>query len=263
MNEIRVIKDICYDPPKELLLDLYLPEVTGPLPVFVFFHGGGFEDYRQKEMGEPLSRYLASQGILCVNPAYRHYPKARFPDFIEDGAAAVAWVKNHIQEYADAGSIFIGGHSAGGHLSMLHCFDEHYLGVHGLNSKTDIAGYLFISGQPTTHMNVLKEDDTDSRAVLIDERAPLYHVRGNDGPPLLITCTDNDIQNRLEQTDLLVGTLKHFDYQSPVEYHVIQGFGHNNCLLPDEKHPHMPSPCASLIHQFIEKYKDAKADLSK
>jgi hypothetical protein len=104
-------------------------------------------------------------------------------------------------------------------------------------------------------MNVLKEDGTDSRAVLIDERAPLYHVRGNDGPPLLITCTDNDIQNRLEQTDLLVGTLKHFAYQSAVEYHVIEGFGHNNCLLPDEKHPEMPSPCAALIQQFIEKYK--------
>lgn len=255
MNEIRVIKDICYDSEKELLLDLYLPELEGPLPVFVFFHGGGFEDYRQKEMGEPLSRYLASQGIICVNPAYRHYPNAKFPDFIEDGACAVAWVKAHIQEYGNTQKIFIGGHSAGAHLSMLHCFDKHYLGAYGIDSKHDIAGYAFISGQPTTHMNVLKENGTDSRAILIDERAPLYHVRDNDGPPLLITCTDDDIQNRLEQTELLICTLKHFGYQSDVEYHVIREYGHNNCLLPDEKYPEMPSPCASLIHHFIEKYK--------
>lgn len=255
MCTVREIKDICYEESHQLLLDLYLPETPGPHPVFIFFHGGGFEDYRQKDMGAPLSRYLASQGILCVNPAYRHYPTARFPDFIEDGAAAVAWVMKHIGDYGSAGRVFIGGHSAGGHLSMLHCFDERYLGAHGIDSKKDIAGYAFISGQPTTHMNVLKEDGTDSRVVMIDQRAPLYYVRGEDGPPLLITCTDADIQNRLEQTELLVGTLKHFGYRGEVDYHVIRGFGHNNCLLEDEKKPHTPTPGAVLIRQFIERHK--------
>ena len=64
MYPVKALKDICYDPEHDLLLDLYLPEKEGPCPVFVFFHGGGFEDYRQKDMGEPLSRELAAQGIL-------------------------------------------------------------------------------------------------------------------------------------------------------------------------------------------------------
>lgn len=253
MCTVREIKDICYDPEHGLLLDLYLPETEGPHPVFVFFHGGGFEDYRQKDMGEPVSRYLASQGILCVNPAYRHYPTAKFPDFIEDGAKAVAWVKEHLQEYGEPGKLFVGGHSAGGHLAMLLCFDGHYLSAYGIDSKADIDGYAFISGQPTTHMNVLKEDGTDSRVVMIDDRAPLYHVRDAGGPPLLITCTDDDIKNRLEQTELLVGTLKHFDYQSEVDYKVIKGYGHNNCLFPDEKHPENPCAGTVLIQKFIER----------
>ena len=222
---------------------------------FSVLDGWWLEGYRQKDMGEPVSRYLASQGILCVNPAYRHYPKAKFPDFIEDGATAVAWVKAHIGEYAQTGKLFVGGHSAGGHLSMLLCFDGHYLAAQGLNSKTDIDGYLFISGQPTTHMNVLKEDGTDSRVVMIDDRAPLYHLRDGSGPPLLITCTDDDIRNRLEQTELLVGTLKHFDYRSEVDYQVIRGYGHNNCLFPDEKHPEKPCAGTVLIQKFIKRNK--------
>ena len=114
MYAVKELRDICYDPQHELLPDLYLPEKEGPCPVFVFFHGGGFENYRQKDMGEPLSRELAAQGILCVNPAYRHDPKAKFPDYIEDGD-----------------------------LSMLLCFDGHYLAKHGIDSKTDVDGYLF------------------------------------------------------------------------------------------------------------------------
>lgn len=255
MYSVHEIKDICYDEENRLLLDLYLPETEGPCPVFVFFHGGGFEDYRQKDMGEPVSRYLASQGILCVNPAYRHYPKAKFPDFIEDGAKAVAWVKAHIREYGESGKLFVGGHSAGAHLAMLLCFDGHYLSAHGIDSKGEIDGYILLSGQPTTHMNVLKEDGTDSRTVMIDQRAPLYHLRDGSGPPLLITCTDDDIRNRLEQTELLVGTLKHFDYQAEVDYQVIRGRSHNGCLFPDEKHPECPSPGMELIRQFIERNK--------
>ena len=253
MYPVKALKDICYDPEHDLLLDLYLPEKEGPCPVFVFFHGGGFEDYRQKDMGEPLSRELAAQGILCVNPAYRHYPRARFPDYIEDGAAAVAWVKKHLQEYAPTGKLFIGGHSAGGYLAMLLCFDGHYLAKHGIDSKTDVDGYIFASGQPTTHFNILKEDGTDPRAVMIDHRAPLYHVRG-DGPPLQILCTDNDIRNRLVQTQLLMGTLEHFEYASPVDFRVLEGYSHNNYLFPDEKRPEKPSCGSKVIGEFIKQH---------
>jgi len=255
MYPVREIKDICFDTENQILLDLYLPETDEPCPVFVFFHGGGYGNNRQKDRGTPISQYLASQGILCVNPAYRHYPDAKFPDFIEDGAKAVAWVKEHIKEYGNTGKLFVGGHSAGAHTSMHLCFDAHYLAAYGIDSKKDIDGYLFISGQPTTHMNVLKEDGTDSRTVMIDSRAPLYYVRDSSGPPLLITCTEDDIKNRLEQNELLVGTLRHFEYQSEVDYHLIYGCEHDNCLYPDEKQPKDPAAATVLIQKFIERNK--------
>lgn len=250
---VTVLRDVCYDEEHGLLLDLFLPNGEKRPPVFVFFHGGGFDDLRQKDMGEPLAMELAEQGILCVTPAYRHYPKAKFPEFIEDGARAVAWVKEHISQYAPAGKLFVGGHSAGAHLSMLLCFDDRYLRKWGVDGKKDVAGYLFASGQPTTHMNVLRESGTDPRAVVVDERAPLYYVR-QDGPPLQILCTDHDIQNRLEQTALLAGTLRHFGYASPIDYRIVEGYGHNNYLFPDEKRPEKPSVGSRLMGEFLRKY---------
>ncbi len=249
---VQMIRDIVYDPERELALDLLLPEGSGPFPVFVFFHGGGFEDYRQKDMGEPLGRELAEKGILCVLPAYRHLPKAQFPDFIEDGARAVAWTKAHIGEYAKTAGLYVGGHSAGGYLSMLLCFDDKYLAPCGLNPTKDIDGFLFLSGQPTTHFNVLKGEGLDPKTVVVDDRAPLYHVRP-EGPPLLVLCTDHDITNRLAQTELFVATLRHFSYASPVDYRILEGYSHNNYLFPDERKPEKPSLGSRIIAEFIEK----------
>ena len=167
--EVSMVRDIVYDPEHLLALDLVLPEGDGPFPVFVFFHGGGFEDYRQKDMGEPLARELAEDGIACVLPAYRHLPKAHFPDFIEDGARAVAWTKAHIGEYTKVAGLYVGGHSAGAYTSMLLAFDGHYLADCGLDRKADVDGYIFASGQPTTHFNVLKGEGLDPKAVVVDD----------------------------------------------------------------------------------------------
>jgi len=250
---VKEFIDIVYDKELDLKLDLYLPESNPTGAVFIFFHGGGFEDYRQKDMGAPLSRELAAQGIACVNPAYRHYPNAHFPDYIEDGAKAVAWTIKNIQKYSPCNKVFIGGHSAGAYLSMLLCFDHHYLESHGINPMEDIAGYLFASGQPTTHFNILKERGIDSRAVVVDECSPLFHVR-EKGAPLLVMCTDKDIENRKEQTDLFVSTLKSFHYESSVEYLLVEGYGHNDYLFPDEEKPQTPSFASGIMKQFIEKY---------
>jgi acetyl esterase/lipase len=246
-------KDIIFDEAHGLGLDIYLPENKPCKAVFVFFHGGGFEDRNFKKSGTPLAKELVEHGIVCVNPDYRHYPHASFPDFIEDGAAAVAWTVKNIGEYCPCTKIFVGGHSAGGHLAMLLCFDHHFLKAHGVDPVNDIAGYIFASGQPTTHFNVLKEMGMDSRAVIADERSPLYHVR-EKGAPLLVLCTDHDIKNRKEQTDLLVSTLKAFEYESPVEYRLLEGYGHSNYLYPNEKKPQKPSIGSGIIAEFIQEH---------
>ena len=56
----------------------------------VFFYGGSWnhgERHDYRFVGEAL----AARGIVTVIPDYRLYPQVRYPDFLKDNAAAVAW----------------------------------------------------------------------------------------------------------------------------------------------------------------------------
>lgn len=47
------------------------------------------------------------------------------PEYTEDAAAAVAWAVKHIAEYGGSPSeIYVGGHSAGGYLTLMLCLDK-------------------------------------------------------------------------------------------------------------------------------------------
>lgn len=200
--------DIAYGEHPKQRLDLHLPE-RDSFPLFIYFHGGGLEagdKSRQAFLGE----HLAQRGIAFANVNYRMYPEAEYPDFIEDAAAAVKWCWDHIGEYGHCQKIAMGGSSAGAYLTMMLCFDKSYLAAHDLKPE-DFAGYFHDAGQPTTHFRVLKARGIDSRRVIVDEAAPLYHI-GKDSsyPPMTFIVSDDDMENRYEQTMLTLSTLKHF-----------------------------------------------------
>ena len=67
-------------------------------PVLVFFYGGSWQS-GSKEDYAFVGQALAAQGFVTVLPDYRLYPEAPFPGFLEDGAAAIAWVRDNIAAY--------------------------------------------------------------------------------------------------------------------------------------------------------------------
>lgn len=154
---MKIIRDIAYTDTRNHRnkLDLYISEGEGPIPLFIFFYGGGLEN-GQKEDLQALAHEFLGEGIAFAAPDYRLYPDAAYPDFIEDAAAAVAFLTKNAGSYMRVSKVLIGGYSAGAYLSMMLCFDGRYLGAHGL-SPNDFAGYVHLSGQPTTHLNVLRE----------------------------------------------------------------------------------------------------------
>jgi len=95
---MRKYQDIAYveNGAEAQKLDLWLPD-SGSFPVFVFFHGGGMEAGDKAD--EAFLPELAEAGIGVVSANYRMYPGAKFPDFVEDAAAAVDWTVKHIGEY--------------------------------------------------------------------------------------------------------------------------------------------------------------------
>ncbi len=221
---MKKIENIKYSSEHERqVLDLYLPH-KDEFETFVYIHSGGFESGSKDEDGcRKFGEYLANQGYGAVVISYRIYPEAKYPQFLEDAAAAVAWVFNHINEYGKCDKIHVGGSSAGGYATMMLCFDKKWLGTYGIK-PTDLAGFFHDAGQPTAHFNVLREKGIDSRRCIIDETAPLYYVgMDEEYPPMQLIVSDNDMQCRPEQMQLLSATLKHFGHD--VNLRVMHG-GH-------------------------------------
>jgi len=244
---MRVFKDICYGKYQnpEQYLDIYLPD-TDSFKVFMYMHGGGIEN-GDKCGGRVVGEYLADKGIAFVSINYRMYPQAVYPQFIYDCAEAVSWIHKNIGQYGNCEGIYIGGSSAGGYLSMMLCFDEKYLAPYKIPDGV-IKGYLHDAGQPTTHFNVLRERGIDSRRVIIDEAAPIYHIgNAKEYPPMMFLVADNDMENRYEQTQLVLSTLRHFGYdESKVYYRLMNG---THCNYSSK------TVFGDIILEFIEKTK--------
>ena len=207
-------KDICYSSYRDEShkINLYLPEGKCKA-LLLYLHGGGFvEGNRDLDSMPDFAKDMTDAGIAIASAEYRMYPEAKYPDFIEDAAEAAAYTKRELLPLVECEKLFVCGTSAGAYLSMMLCFDERWLGKYGLTAN-DMDGFIHDAGQPTVHFNVLKERGIDSRRIIVDDSAPLYHVGKNtDYPPMQIIVSDNDMENRLEETELLVGTLRRFGY---------------------------------------------------
>lgn len=232
---MKVYKNINYSSvsPRYNKLCLLLPDDECKA-VFMYMHGGGLMVKEPYDNIYPFMEQLCERGIGVATIEYRGFPEHKYPDFINDSACAAAWVKNHIGEYTDCDKIYIGGSSAGGYLSMMLCFDKKYLNIYDL-SPMDFSGFIHDAGQPTTHFNVLKSRGIDSRRVIIDEAAPLYHIGvDSEYPPMIFIVSDNDMENRYEQTILARNTLKHFGYDESKIYMKILNGTHCHYINCDE-----------------------------
>lgn len=208
---MKEIMNIAYGAHELQKFDLYLPE-TENFPLLVYFHGGGMEKGDKSREGE-IAKSLCELGIGMLSANYRMYPEAKYPEFVEDAAAVTAWALAHGKEYG-AQDIYVGGSSAGGYLSMMLCFDKKWLAAHGV-SPLQVAGFYHDAGQPTTHFNVVRERGLDTRRVIVDEAAPLYYVGLEEKyAPMRFALAEEDMQNRKEQTELFLSTMKHFGYEN-------------------------------------------------
>jgi acetyl esterase len=97
---------------------IYEPGDAGPYPVLVYFHGGGWV-LGDLEMHDLTCRRLCRGAELTVmNVDYRLAPEHPFPAPLDDCYASVVWAAAHAQEYSgDAGTLAVGGSSAGGNLA--------------------------------------------------------------------------------------------------------------------------------------------------
>ena len=258
---MRKYADLPYlaDGLKEHLLDVYLPDGEGrEYPVFLFFHGGGLTGGGK---GIPGAPELTARGIACASAAYRLYPRASYPDFVNDAADAVDALMHRMGDVIRPTAIYIGGASAGAYLSMMLCFATQFLRARGIEPG-EISGYFHDAGQPTVHFNVLKERGVDPRRVIVDEAAPLYYVGTEETyPPMMILTSDKDMENRPEQLELLISTLRHFRIDpSLYTFYQYEGTHCQIDVMQNEKGENLFGlKVAEFIHATEEKKKNDQA----
>lgn len=228
--DYRTINDIVYrqgdDLPEDVrtkcLLDLYYPAHLKDYATVVWIHGGGLSGGKR---GVPLA--LRNKGFAVVAVGYRLHPSVKAPVYIEDAAAAVAWTIRHIAEHGgNPRQIFLSGHSAGGYLAAMVSLDKRWLAAHQIDPDHTLAGVIPLSGQAITHLTVRKERGIANTQPVIDDLAPLYHVR-KDAPPLLLITGDRNLEmiGRYEENAYLWRMMKVVGH-TDTELLEVQGYNH-------------------------------------
>jgi acetyl esterase/lipase len=221
---------------KKCVLDIYYPKEGKSYGTIIWFHGGGLT------MGKTeIPSALKNQGYAVVGVDYRLSPKVNAPAYIEDAAAATAWVFNHIKEFGgNPNAIFISGHSAGGYLALMITLDKSYLDKYQIDANK-IAGIIPLSGQAITHFTIRRENGIKALQPTIDKFAPLYFVRA-DAPPMLLITGDREMElyGRYEENAYLARMMKLVGHKNTTLYE-LQGYDHG-----------MMVPAYPLLLKFVQ-----------
>lgn len=224
-------------------LDIYFPTDVKAFSTVVWFHGGGL-----KAGNRSVPKQLKEQGIAVVAVNYRLHPRVKSPAYVEDAAAAVAWTFRNIEKHGGSLSrIFVSGHSAGGYLTSMVGLDKRWLAAQHLDADR-IAGLIPFSGHTITHFTVRAERGIDGKQPIIDDMAPLFHVR-RDSPPLLLITGDRDLEllGRYEENAYLWRMMQVVEHPD-TELFELEGFNHGQMAVP--AHP--------LLLRFVKRINSRK-----
>jgi len=240
-SRYRLLRNIPYrEGEARCHLDLYYPSGGKPYSTVVWFHGGGISK-GNKSIPVPLR----NKGVAVISANYRLSPFVEAPVYIEDAAAAVAWTLKNIGNYGGGSpeSVFVSGHSAGGYLASMIGLDPQWLEAEGCKTE-DLAGIIPFSGHTITHFTVRKEMGIGGKQPVIDSFAPLFHVR-KEAPPLLLITGDRELE--------LLGRYEENAYF----WRMMQEVGHPDTTLRELEgfdHGKMPEPAFPLLLQFMKSH---------
>lgn len=195
-------------------LDLFLPPnpAAGGAPVVIFIHGGYWKNQDKQYYRIITGLYsnigvaLARRGIAAAVINYRLVPDVKIQDQIQDVITATNWVRSNIRAHGgNPDQLFLWGHSAGGHLSLLTASDRSFPG----SAAASVRGVISMSGiLDLVHMeqnNDAKFNDETTYAVFGKDKAvltqysPIQYIQ-LDSPPLLILTGSKDYGYIRDQT---------------------------------------------------------------
>jgi len=245
----RVAEGVAYGPDPRQKLDVYRPEgAGGDLPVVVFSYGGAWNS-GARGLYDFAGRAFAAAGFLTIIYDYRLVPAVRFPGFVEDTAAVIAWAsRNAAQWGGDGERLFLAGHSAGAYNVAMAALDPRYLAVHGLDPGV-ISGVAALAGP----FDFLPLDGPATREAFghwpdLPETQPVNRVSPASPPFLLITGAD-DRTVYPRNSERLAARLRENGVEARLV--VIAGLGHSDVLTALARPLRWRAPVLAEITRFF------------
>jgi acetyl esterase/lipase len=224
----RVERAIPYGPEPRHRMDLYLPKrMSASTPALLFFYGGAFISGHRREY-RFIGQALASQGIITAIADYGLFPDHRFPEFVEDGAMAFAFLHARLPEYGgDPQRLFTAGHSAGAYIAIMLASNPEYLKAAG-DDISSLAGAIGIAGPydflPITNPTRIEIFGGTDRV----ETQPIHFIDGKR-PPMLLLTGDRDVNIFPHNTYNMAARLR--EHGNDVEAIVYPGIEHFRIVL--------------------------------
>ena len=245
----RAAEAVPYGTDARQRLDVYTPaKVEQGLPVLLFCYGGAWNS-GSRELYDFAGRAFAAAGFLTIVFDYRLVPHARFPAFVEDTAAVIAWARAHATRFGGEGErVFLAGHSAGAYNVAMAALDRRFLAAHGLEPNV-IAGVAALAGP----FDFLPLDDPSTIAAFghwpVAEETQPVQFTGAHAPPFLLISGSNDRTVSPRNSKVLCERLR----ESGVEAKVVEfdGLGHADVLTALARPLRWRAPVLREISSFF------------
>ncbi len=182
--ELASVEDITANTGLEPInLRVYTPFGTGPFPVFIFIHGGGWV-LGNLDTHDRHCRYISTFAeCITISVDYSPAPEHPFPTAVEECFAVCTWTARHFAELGGRGGhLAIGGDSAGGNLSAAVALLARERGFTGIGFQLLMYPALNLAEQNTESYELFKDgygitkEDTEW---FIDQYVPKKQDRFN------------------------------------------------------------------------------------
>ena len=270
---VRVVRGVRYS--RRQKLDVYMPDTPAerPRPAIVQVHGGAWVIGSRHEQGVPLLSHLAANGWVGFNVDYRLSPRATWPAHIVDVKRAIAFVREHAEEYGvDPSFVAITGGSAGGHLSALAALTQNdpafqpgfeeadtslaaaapFYGVYDLLDEDGI--HLKAVHQVLERLVFKAKREEDPERFI--EASPLHRVHAG-APPMFVIAGEHDTLIDVEETRRFVGRLREVS-QELVVYAEMKGGQHAFDLVASWR----SVPVIEAVERFLATVRRRRSEAS-
>jgi acetyl esterase/lipase len=211
-------------------LDVWRPSGgarTG-LPVLIFWYGGGWVQGDRAAYAFAARAY-AKAGFVVVLPDYRKVSGVRFPAFVQDGAQAVKWTRDHVRDFGgDPGRIALAGHSAGAYTVAMLTLDRRWLRAEGVDPRI-VRAAVGLCGPYDFYPFTAKRAADAMRGAADPAMTQPVHFARADAPPMLLVSAGNDTQVKRHNAANLAARLRALG--APVRHIDYPGLSHEDVAM--------------------------------